>query len=76
MYHYILCIVITYKFSYKESLYSEFTAVLKERVLEDDQSRDGEIYWIKHKIIYSYITSHFSHFLTTAGLESVSLGHF
>jgi hypothetical protein len=28
------------------------------------------IYWIKHKIIYWYITSHFSHFLSTAGLES------
>jgi len=32
------------------------------------------IYWIKHKIIYSYITSHFSHFLSTAGLESASRG--
>ena len=32
----------------------------------------GGINWIKHEIIYSYITSHFSHFLSTAGLESVS----
>ena len=30
-------------------------------------------YWIKHKIIYSYITSHFSHFLSTAGLESAQV---
>ena len=28
MYPYILCIVITYKFTYKESLYSEITAVI------------------------------------------------
>ena len=29
MYHYILCIVIAYKFLYKESLYSEITAVIE-----------------------------------------------
>ena len=32
MYHYILCIGITYKFPYKEFLYSEITAVFVDRV--------------------------------------------
>jgi hypothetical protein len=32
MYHYILCIGITYKFPYKEFLYSEITAVVYKLV--------------------------------------------
>jgi hypothetical protein len=44
-----------------------------EKMRFRDQTRDGEINWIKHKIIYLFITSHFSRFLSTAGLESDSL---
>src|SRR5882762_11839020 len=41
-----------------------------EKIRLEVQTHDVRIYWLKHKIIYLYITSLFSHFLSTAGLES------